>query len=241
LDTCLINKGISSSDLLGFSEFFQDISLNEIDFSRIHKHSYNAGEEILRYHDHSNSVFFVLSGEVRVHYYALSGDEVILCDLPAGEMFGELTAIDGKKRSATVVAKTDALLASISDKAFVQLIHDNPAFCMAILKRLTDQVRRLTERVFDFSTLAVRNRIHTELLRLARQNMVSPNSAEISPVPTHAELACFVSTHREAITRELSELTKHRIIQRTGHVLRIPDVEKLERMVNDVRGVTDSL
>ena len=60
-------------------------------------------------------------------------------------------------------------------------------------------------------------------------------------MPTHAELACFVSTHREAVTRELSELTKHRIIQRTGHVLRIPDVEKLTKMVNDVRGVTDTL
>jgi CRP/FNR family transcriptional regulator, cyclic AMP receptor protein len=241
VNTCLMTKGKFFSDLPGLSKFFQGFSLSDIDSSIFHKYSYAAGEEILRYHDHSNSVFFILSGEIRIHYYALSGDEVILCDLPAGEMFGELTAIDGQVRSATAVAKTDVLLASMPGRAFVQLIHDNPAFCAAILKRLTDQVRRLTERVFDFSTLAVRNRIHAELLRLAKQNMVSPNSAEINPVPTHAELACFVSTHREAVTRELSELTKHHIIQRRGHVLRIPDVEKLTKMVNDVRGVTDTL
>ncbi|TVM01126.1 MAG: hypothetical protein CV087_11290, partial [Candidatus Brocadia sp. WS118] len=103
-------------------------------FSRISKlvandcysYQYKAGEEIVRYHDKSNSVFFILEGTIRIHYYALSGDEVILCDLPAGEMFGELTAIDGLPRSATAVAKTDSLLASMSGKAFLELIHANP-------------------------------------------------------------------------------------------------------------------
>lgn len=202
----------------------------------LHRHHYAAGEEIVRYLDHSNSVFFILQGCVRIHYYGLSGDEVILCDLPAGEMFGELTAIDGQARSATAAAKTDALLASMPGKVFMQLIHANPVFCAAILKRLTDQVRRLTERVFDFSTLAVRNRIHAELLRLARQNMDTSNSAVIKPAPTHAELACFVSTHREAVTRELSELARHRLIERTGHTLRVLDVGRLKQMVDEVRG-----
>lgn len=57
-----------------------------------HQQHYAAGEEILRYQDHTNSVFFILKGMIRIHYYSLSGDEVILCDLPEGEMFGELTA-----------------------------------------------------------------------------------------------------------------------------------------------------
>jgi len=107
---------------------------------------------------------------------------------------------------------------------------------MPIMQRLAGQVRRLTERVFDFSTLAVRNRIHAELLRLARQHMDSPNTAIIKPAPTHAELACFVSTHREAVTRELSELARNRLIQRTGHELRVLDVERLRKMVDLARG-----
>ncbi|MCE7916182.1 MAG: helix-turn-helix domain-containing protein, partial [Nitrosomonas sp. PRO5] len=70
----------------------------------------------------------------------------------------------------------------------------------------------------------------------ARQHMDSPNTAIIKPAPTHAELACFVSTHREAVTRELSELARNRLIQRTGHELRVLDVERLRKMVDLARG-----
>lgn len=227
---------------LGVIREFQDFSSADIEmvtqFLQIQR--FIAGEEIIRYLDHSDSVFFILKGNVRIHYYSYSGDEVILCDLPEGEIFGELTAIDGQVRSATAVAKTDSLLASMSDRAFTQLVRENPAFCMAILKRLVSQVRRLTERIFDFSTLAVRNRIHAELLRLAEHNMDSPNSAVINPAPTHAELACFVSTHREAVTRELSELARQKLIQRSGHELRVLDVGRLRRMVDGARGATGS-
>ncbi|SFN08996.1 Crp/Fnr family transcriptional regulator [Nitrosomonas communis] len=204
-----------------------------------HQQHSAAGEEIVRYQDHNNSVFFVLKGMIRVHYYALSGDEVILCDLPAGEMFGELTAIDGLPRSATAIAKTDSLLASIPDKTFWELIHTYPAFCNAILRRLTGQVRRLTERVFDFSTLAVRNRIHAELWRLARERMVSLNTAIISPAPLHAELACFVSAHREAVSREFASLAKINLIEQRGRNLHILDVAKLAKLVKEVQGSLD--
>lgn len=218
-----------------------ELIINElINFAQhLHQQNYAGGDEILRYHDSTNSVFFILKGAIRIHYYAMSGDEVILCDLPAGEMFGELTAIDGLPRSATAIAKTDTLLASMPSKAFVELIHTNPVFCTAILKRLTGQVRRLTERVFDFSTLAVRNRIHAELLRLANKHLKSPNIAIISPAPTHAELACFVSTHREAVSRELSSLAKINLIMQEGRDLHILDVAKLAKLVNEVRGSLD--
>ena len=201
-----------------------------------HWHRYEAGEGIVRYHDSSNSAFFIAQGEIRVTYHSLSGHEVILCDLLAGEMFGELTAIDGQTRSATVVAKTNTLLASMAAPAFQNLIYSNRPIAEAIFKRLTGEVRRLTERVYDFSTLAVCNRIHAELLRMAKKHMATPNTAIISQAPTHTEIANLVSTHREAVTRELSNLTKKELILRKGHDLHILDVAKLTDMVNVVRG-----
>ncbi|WP_300087853.1 Crp/Fnr family transcriptional regulator [uncultured Nitrosomonas sp.] len=230
-------RGVTGAQLAVIREF-QDFSATDLNMiaQPLQLQHFLAGEEIIRYLDHSDSVFFVLEGSVRVHYFGYSGDEVILCDLPQGEIFGELTAIDGQPRSAAVVARSDSLLAVMSNQAFQQLICESPVFCMAIMQRLAGQIRRLTERVFDFSTLAVRNRIHAELLRLARQNMDSPNTAIINPAPTHAELACFVSTHREAVTRELSELARIGLIQRTGHELRVLDIERLRKMVDTARG-----
>jgi CRP/FNR family transcriptional regulator, cyclic AMP receptor protein len=227
-----------ASAMLAVIKEFQTLSSADLEIvaQACHWHRYEAGENIVRYHDDSNSAFFVVQGEIRVTYHSLSGHEVILCDLPAGEMFGELTAIDGKTRSATVVAKTNTLLASMPAPAFQNLIYSNRPIAEAIFKRLTGEVRRLTERVYDFSTLAVCNRIHAELLRMAKKHMSTPNTAIISQAPTHTEIANLVSTHREAVTRELSNLTKKELILRKGHDLHILDVAKLTNMVNVVRG-----
>ncbi len=227
-----------ASAMLAVIKEFQ--TLSSVDLETVaqacHWHRYEAGEDIVRYHDSSNSAFFIAQGEIRVTYHSLSGHEVILCDLPVGEMFGELTAIDGQSRSATVVAKTNALLASIPASAFQDLIYSNRPIAEAIFKRFAGEVRRLTERVYDFSTLLVCSRIHAELLRMAQKHMATPNTAIISPAPTHSEIANLVSTHREAVTRELSILTKKNLILRQGRDLHILDVAKLAEMVNVVRG-----
>jgi CRP/FNR family transcriptional regulator, cyclic AMP receptor protein len=158
---------------------FQGLSPKDIEMAAAacQWHRYEAGNEIVRYHDHTNSAFFIVQGEIRVMYHGLLGQEVILCDLSTGEMFGELTAIDGYPRSATVIARTSVLLASMHALDFQNLIYSNRQIAEIILKRLTGQVRRLTERVYDYSTLAVRNRIQSELLRLARNHMTSANTA----------------------------------------------------------------
>jgi CRP-like cAMP-binding protein len=151
-------------------------------------------------------------------------------------MFGELTAIDGYPRSATVIARTSVLLASMPALDFQNLIYSNRQIAEIILKRLTGQVRRLTERVYDYSTLAVCNRIQAELLRLAKNHITSPNTAIISPAPTQTEIANLVSTHREAVSRELNKLAKNKLIVRQGHDLHVLDIAKLTEMVNEARG-----
>ncbi len=224
--------------LLAVIKEFKDLSLTNLEaIAQVCQwHWYEVNEEIIRYHDDSKNVFFITQGEMRVTFYSMCGKEVILCDLSAGEIFGELTAIDGHSRSATVVAKTSSLVAAISSSDFQELIYCNRQIAAAILQRLTGQIRRLTERVFEFSTLAVRNRIHAELLRLAKKHIILSNQVVISPIPTHVELANLVSTHREAVTRELNQLEKDKLILRKDHELHILDMAKLTEMVENVRG-----
>src|SRR3954465_4785516 len=72
-----------------------------------------AKEWVIDYQDDGIDVFFVVSGSVRVLIYAKSGRQVILADLDGGEFFGELAPIDGHPRSASVLAMTDALVATM--------------------------------------------------------------------------------------------------------------------------------
>ena len=68
--------------------------------------------------DDSSDVFFVVSGQVRATSFSKVGKEVSFQDLGPGEMFGELSAIDGEPRSTHVVTRVDTLIASMTKDAF---------------------------------------------------------------------------------------------------------------------------
>ena len=180
-------------------------------------------------------VYLIVSGAVRVTAFSAAGRQVNYRDIAAGGWFGDYSAIDGRARSADVVARGDTLLASMTPLVFRRLLHDHPAVCDRMLHRLVASVRELTDRVFEFSTLGVQNRVHAELLRLARQAGVKDNTARIDPAPKHADMASQVSTYREQVTRELTAMVKQGLLQRASGALFIPDVARLEKLVADVR------
>lgn len=195
---------------------------------------------IVSHHDKTKDVFFILSGLARATIYSLSGREVSFKNLGPGEMFGELSAIDGQPRSAYVVALSESVVLSMSPESFWQALRDYPSVAEATLKDLTRMVRKLSERVFEFSALTVRDRIRAELLRLAQEHIDNNNDDEIhaiiSPIPTHADFASRIGTHREAVTRELLELRKTGLVERRGGALVVNDVPRLAQMVEDVLG-----
>ena len=197
--------------------------------------SFHAEQQIVGQQDETREVHFILSGRVRVNLYSPDGRDVSFRELGAGEMFGELAALDPAPRSANVIALGPTTTASLKAAEFSQLLRDHPAVSAATLRRLVRLVRSLSERVFEFSTLAVRNRIHAELLRLCREGMTSDNAARIDPAPTHAEIASRISTHREAVSRELGELARARLVERNGHALVVHDVARLARLVETVQ------
>ncbi len=220
-------------------ELFSDLTDRDFDVlnTRCRWRRYRADQQIVAHHDQTNDVFFIVSGKVRVVIYSLAGKEITFRDMGAGKTFGELSAIDGKPRSANVIALTDAVVPSMPASVFWQVLRDHPEVSARILKQLAALARNLSERVFEFSALGVKNRIHAELLRLARDHGGDGNSAIISPAPTHAEIASRISTQRELVTRELNALARDGLIERRGRSLVICDMSRLSQIVEEVIGL----
>ena len=107
---------------------------------------------------------------------------------------------------------------------------------MATLRHVTAEVRRLSERVLEFSTLVVQNRIHAELLRLAADSGHRAGQALLSPAPSLSDIADRISTHREAVSRELSRLVSVGLLRRERGGLKITDVARLEMLVREAKG-----
>ncbi len=216
-------------------EGFSAEAIAEIE-GRCRWQSFEPHEQIIAYLDTSDDVYFVVSGKARVIIYSVDGKAVAFRDMHPGDMFGELAAIDSRPRSASIEALDSCVLASMSSSDFRNVLETEPSVTRALLKHLIEQIRVLTSRVYEFSTLAVNNRIHAELLRLARSSMSDDGAARIAPMPTHAEIASRISTHREAVTREIGRLADIGLVERGGTELRVTDVARLARMVQEATG-----
>ncbi len=182
-----------------------------------------------------SDVYLITSGKVRVTAFSAAGRQVSFREIPQGEVFGDFAAIDGLSRSADIVAIEDTLVASMTPAVFLRTVHEHVEVGDRLLLRLVTLIRELTERIYDFSTLGVQNRVHAELLRLARQVGIAGNRACIDPAPKHTDIAAQISTYREQVTRELSGMAKQGLIERRGRALVVTDVARLERIVAEVR------
>lgn len=197
---------------------------------------YAANEQIIGRESEDRDVYFIATGRVRVVNFSGSGREIAFDEHVAGAYFGELAAIDGQPRSATVVAVTDAMLASMAPEIFVNLLCDYPAIAIGAMRELTKIVRASTNRIMELSTLGAQNRVHSEILREAMARVANDgNTARIDPAPAHAEIASRVSTTRETVARVLSELARQRLVAREGNSLVVHNVSQLEALVRNVR------
>lgn len=190
----------------------------------------DAGQWIIDHEGDGTDVFLVLRGHLRV-VTATGGRETILRDLRDGEYFGELAALDGRSRSAGVLAITASTLASMPAATFRRAIHDYPDVCDQILGTLVGQIRMLANRANETAGLNVRQRVWAELLRLAQAGRVGAGNPTISPPPTHAELAARVGSHREAVTRELNAMERSGLVARRRGAIELLDSARLRRMV----------
>ena len=181
------------------------------------------GEVVIDFDDSSDEVFFILSGTVRIAVHSANGQEVILGELGSGELFGEMAAIDGLSRSANVTAVHSSQLCCLPRAAFLDLVLRAPSAGLRLLQLLTARLRLLDARNVELAVLPVRHRLVAELLRLGRPR--DDGQLRITPPPPQHVLAARIGARREAVSRELSAMSREgmAVVSRQSILLPKPD------------------
>jgi CRP/FNR family cyclic AMP-dependent transcriptional regulator len=186
---------------------------------------------ILEENSDNQNIYFVLTGRVRASYISEDGKEISLADIGAGDCFGEFSVIDGAPTSASVMATEDSRIASISRPRFEELLSENRPFVQALLRHLVTKIRQRTRRIVEFSALPVSLRVRAELLRLAKPDRADQDRGTIAHPPTQTELATFISSHREAVAREMAALARTGMVTRSAGGLVIRSLSDLRASV----------
>lgn len=188
---------------------------------------FRGGERILSRETDDRDVLFIVEGRVRVVNYTASGREIAFAVIEAGNHVGELAAIDGAPRSASVEALGDCQVAALSQRGFHDLLLAHGDVALILLGKLAQVIRRSDERIAELSILSAMQRVYRELLRLGQAD---GDGIVVSPLPTQESLAAHTGTTRETVARALGQLAKTGLARRRGRELLIRDAETLEAL-----------
>jgi CRP-like cAMP-binding protein len=228
--------GDGEHSLAGIAIFqgLDDAELGRLE-ARCRWQSVESRERILEYGSASREVFFIVRGGANVLNTGPTGRGVAFATLRAGDCFGELAAIDGNLRSASVVASEDTLLAVLPSEVFIELLQRRAEVTFRLLQQLTRMVRRGDVRIMELSTLAASHRVFAELLRMAKPDAAVAGRWLIYPVPPLREVAAHVSTTRETVARVVGQLYRSGLLRRRGRTLYLLDRARLEEIVRSLQ------
>lgn len=216
--------------------FFSDLApeLAERFAPRMHWVTVEPGRLLLDFDDPSNEVFFVLSGSVRVAMRTPGGRELVLDDIPPGRFFGEMAAIDGAQRSASVTALHRSRICRVPGPVFMALLAEAPDLSLRLMRVLVQRIRESNSRMLELTSLDIRHRLYAELLRTA--GPVQADGARIiSPPPVQQIIASRIGARREAVSREIARLLRQGVLKRGRGALMLCKPTVLERALADTR------
>ncbi|NQX96040.1 MAG: Crp/Fnr family transcriptional regulator [Erythrobacter sp.] len=188
--------------LLGAS----DVALEHID-QNCRWFNAKRGQILLSHTEPSTDIYLLVSGSLEVEIFTEAGRSIFFRDVFPGELVGEIAAIDGKPRSASVVARTDCCVAIISAEVLWETLRRDELLNRRLLQMLADKVREMTDQVYFLTAYDVPTRIVAELLRMSARDEAGTAGRSIKPFPTHEAFATRVGTTREAVTRTLGQLS----------------------------------
>jgi CRP/FNR family transcriptional regulator, cyclic AMP receptor protein len=106
---------------------------------------FDKGETIFAYGDPGEAVFVVHSGTVQVYVENTEGEKIILAENPPGELFGEISLLDGGARTATAVAVDDTECLVLDRARLLELITKHPHAAMDLLTVMGRRLRSTDE------------------------------------------------------------------------------------------------
>ena len=207
----------------------KDSQLREL-AARCKSARFKKGEVIFHKTDLSTDLYIVNSGKLKAVLIDEEGDEMVIAQFAKGDFFGELSLLDGKGRSATIVADKDTELSILQKDVFLDVLYKNPRMSVELMATLVERLRKADEMIESLAFLEVSERLINALLETAAEETRVSGFIKAGKL-THKELAARIGSSREAVSKCLKVLTTKCIVREAdGNILIACDA--LER-IND--------
>ncbi|MCJ7537410.1 MAG: Crp/Fnr family transcriptional regulator [Anaerolineales bacterium] len=206
-------------EFLSSLPLFADLTGDQLDqiAQRVQRRTYAYGITLFHQDMPGTMMYMIESGSVRVISIGRTGQELTLNVLGPGELFGELSLLDGQQRSATAITLAPTVAWLLSQADLKEFMHKFPPVNQAMIQILVERVRSTARRLEAMTFQDVLGRLAFELLSLAeRSGKPCDRGVEITIPLTQVDLATMVGATRESVNKSVSILRSKGLIDFDG-------------------------
>lgn len=190
------------------------------------------GSTILAEGELANRVGIAIEGLVKLTATQSDGHRTVLALRGAGELLGEMSALDGGPRTASVEALVPCCVQLVKADDFVRFMSAQPSASMAVIRTLVARLRESDSHRVQFGADGVPRRLARQLLQLADTHgeVGVDCSIDISLPFTQDDLAGTVSASRDAVARALKDWRAQGLIATGRRRVTLIDPAALSRL-----------
>ncbi len=221
--------------LLAEMPLFHDIDAEQLSSLGIRARlkTLESGQILFDQTDRSRDVYFLLSGRLLAVHLTPDGREMIFGRIDIRTYQGELAALDNGERSLSIYAHRQAQILVVSQADFIAVMDQIPLVRQRVVRDLVATVRSLTERLYEATLFSAEQRVRSYLVRLALESGQMHKGGEILDAPTHSEIANWVGSNREVVSRIMSGLKKSGIIHTQRKLIRFDEPDMLLQSLSE--------
>ncbi|WP_179221560.1 Crp/Fnr family transcriptional regulator [Inquilinus limosus] len=207
---------------------------------RLIERRYDDGDTIFLRGDPGDSILIIQSGRVALRLISRQGREILLGILHPGEMFGEVSALDGRGRSADAVALSECRLQIVDGRDLRRMLKQSPEACLQMMELLTTRLRRTSDQLEGVALLNLPARLARLLLTLAETEASQTPSGQTPSGRTtpgrtmrlprrlsQRDLGLLIGASRSKVNVQINRWIGEGILGREGSALMVRDRETL--------------
>lgn len=192
------------------------------------EHRLPRGQVLFFEGDPGHDVHLLLDGQVKVSMVSRSGREIILDVIDTGHLLGELSAIDGGPRSATVTVLQPALVRVIAISDFVAFLESHPKASTEVVRMVAARLRQSSQRQLEFGAADALGRLCAYVVDMAeRYGTGGASSLRVTVPLSQNEIASMTGLSREAVVKGLRALRALAWIESDGRDIALLDRDAL--------------
>jgi len=206
----------------------------EVIAARLVSRRFADGESIFMRGDSGSTLMILVEGQVRIGVNTSDGREMLLTIMEPGQLFGEMSILDGQARSADATAMGETLVFVLERADFITTLRQFPEAALRLCTMLSERLRRSTDQVEGVTLHPVNVRLARLLLAIAAQPSKSPggNNPRIKGNPTQRDLGQLIGASRQKVNFHLGQWQAEGIIARDGNAFAIQNWKALQAIAN---------